>query len=118
MCAGVPYRNTPAYTSWQTSTYGSCVRSKSYTSLFAQLSEFAAANGLVFISDLTLPRVRSFRESWTNLGYAAARKLGYLREFLRFCVDSKWVTENYAVKLKPPKIGTPASRSSIANVCR
>jgi integrase/recombinase XerD len=77
---------------------------KKYNRLSAQLNQFAEAKGLVFISDLNLSRVREFRDSWTNVGYAAARKLGYLREFLKFCQESKWIPENYAVKLRAPRI--------------
>lgn len=75
-----------------------------YKLLFRQLQDFATANGLVFISDFNLNWTRLFRESWTNTGHAAYRKLGYLRAFFLFAAESGWLKENYARKLKPPKI--------------
>ena len=75
-----------------------------YKRLFRQLEDFAKSNGLVFISDFNLNWTRLFRQSWTNTGHAAYRKLGYLRAFFLFAAESGWLKENYARKLKPPKI--------------
>ena len=44
-----------------------------------------------------------FRSTWKNTGTAAVKKLEYLRTFCRFCVDRKWMTENYAKQLKKPE---------------
>jgi integrase/recombinase XerD len=73
-----------------------------YRLLFSQLERFAETNGLVFITSLNLEWTRKFRESWTNRNLGARKKLEYLRAFFRFCMDSDWLTENPARKIKPP----------------
>jgi len=75
-----------------------------YGVLLRQLQEFSKAHGLVFISDLNLDRTRSFVESWKNKGQSAKKKLELLRTFFSFCLDSGWIKENYAKKIKPAKV--------------
>jgi site-specific recombinase XerD len=48
-----------------------------------------------------------FRETWTNRGTAARKKLEALRTFFRFCGDRKWVTDNPAKALKMPRNTEP-----------
>jgi site-specific recombinase XerD len=45
---------------------------------------------------------RRFRESWTNKGQSARKKLEFLRSFFRFCVDSGWMKVNVAKLIKLP----------------
>jgi site-specific recombinase XerD len=71
--------------------------------LTTRLQEFATSKGLNFISDLSVERTSAFRETWTNTGTAARKKLEALRTFFRFCIDRKWLTENPAKALKMPK---------------
>ena len=75
-----------------------------FTLLSRQLKEFAADKGLVFVSDFDLDRLRQFRATWANKNEAARVKLGNLKSFFRFCHESKWVSENPAVKLKAGKV--------------
>jgi site-specific recombinase XerD len=72
--------------------------------LFRQLQDFAAANGLVFISDLNLDNLRQFRATGPNKNESARVKLGNLRAFTGFCKKSKWIEENYAEDLKAAKV--------------
>lgn len=78
-----------------------------YRLLFRQLQEFCVEHGYVFISDFDLERTSSFRESWTNKGVAARKKLEALRTFFEFCLRRHWVKENYAKQIKPPKNTNP-----------
>jgi integrase/recombinase XerC len=71
--------------------------------LTTRLQEFATSKGLNFISDLSVERTSAFRETWTNTGTAARKKLEALRTFFRFCIDRKWLTENPAKALKMPE---------------
>lgn len=71
--------------------------------LTTRLQEFADNKGFSFISDFDVERTAAFRETWTNRGTAARKKLEALRSFFRFCVDRKWLTENPAKALKMPK---------------
>jgi integrase len=92
--------------------------------LFRQLKEFAADQGLVFISDFTVDNVRQFRATWTNKNEAARVKLGNLKSFFRFCFESKWIQENPAIKLKAGRVAevsivpiTPAEFARILKAC-
>ncbi len=69
-----------------------------------QLKQFSTDQGLVFVSDFDLDRLRQFRAKWTNENEAARVKLGNLKSFFRFCHEAKWIGENSAVKLKPGKV--------------
>jgi integrase len=48
--------------------------------------------------------LREFRASWPNRNLSALKKLECMRAFLRFAVDSEWVSENYATKIVNPKV--------------
>src|SRR5215469_17012710 len=74
-----------------------------YRLLLKRLKEFAAAKGLVFLSNFDVDMTAKFREGWTNKGTAARKKLEALRTFFRFCYDRGWIAENPAQKLKMPK---------------
>jgi integrase/recombinase XerD len=74
-----------------------------YKLLLTQLKAFAKDKGLVFISNFDLDTTAKFRETWTNKGTAARKKLESLRTFFRFCHDRNWVDSNPAAKLKMPK---------------
>jgi integrase/recombinase XerD len=73
-----------------------------YKILFRQLQEFAVKQNIFKLSELTLEKTRLFRESWTNKGQSARKKLEFLRSFLRFCVDSGWIKTNPAKLIKLP----------------
>jgi integrase/recombinase XerD len=75
--------------------------------LTTRLQEFSTNKGFDFISDYNVERASAFRETWTNRGTAARKKLEALRTFFRFCVDRKWLTENPAKALKMPKNTEP-----------
>lgn len=70
---------------------------------FEQLKQFAADQGTVFVSELTVDEVRQFRASWPNKNFAARKKFEALRAFLRFCNVSGWIASNPALALKPAK---------------
>jgi integrase len=74
-----------------------------YKLLLKQLGEFSKDRGLVFLSGFDLEMTSKFRESWKNTGTAAIKKLEALRTFCRFCVERKWMDENYAKQLKKPE---------------
>jgi integrase/recombinase XerD len=78
-----------------------------YKLLLTQLKAFATDKGLVFISNFDVPVTAKFRESWTNKGTAARKKLESLRTFFTFCHDRGWISTNPAKKLKMPKNEEP-----------
>jgi integrase/recombinase XerD len=74
-----------------------------YKLLVSRLKIFAQDKGLVFISNFDIDMTAKFRETWTNKGTAARKKLESLRTFFRFCHDRNWIDSNPASKLKMPK---------------
>jgi len=80
---------------------------KKYRLLFRQLEEFAASEGMVFISDLDIDAVRDFRATWPNKNIAARKKLEHLKAFFKFASESGWCKTNPAEKIKPPATHEP-----------
>jgi site-specific recombinase XerD len=92
--------------------------------LFRQLQDFASDQGIVYVSDLNLDNLRSFRATWPNKNEAAKVKLTNLRAFISFCHKSKWIDENYAADLKDAKVAAqkivplePDEQASILRAC-
>jgi integrase/recombinase XerD len=75
-----------------------------YTLLFRQLKGFAERRGLRFLAELNVETLSAFRQEWKDGPRASAKKLERLRAFLRFCERRKWIAENPAADLKPPKV--------------
>jgi len=78
-----------------------------YRLLLTRLQTFAKDKGLVFLSNFDIDTTAKFRESWTNKGTAARKKLESLRTFFRFCHDRNWIESNPAARLKMPKNEEP-----------
>lgn len=75
-----------------------------YRLLFRQLENFARQRGLRFLTELDLHRLTAFRAEWKDGPRSSAKKLERLRAFLGFCQRRRWVVENQASHLKPPKV--------------
>lgn len=75
--------------------------------LSRQFEDFFSRVGLRFPSQITLDLTREFRESWKDAPISASKKLERLRTAYRFFVDSGWMAENHATKIKAPKIVEP-----------
>ena len=95
-----------------------------YKLLSRQMEHFAEENGLRFLREFDLPTLRKFRASWPNANLGALKKLEYLRAFLRFAHDAKWVDENPARKLASPRVTqrptmpfTPEQMTEILAAC-
>jgi integrase/recombinase XerD len=71
--------------------------------LLRGLREFAGSNGLRYLSEIDIERLRQFRSTWPNRNFAARKKWEALCVFFRFAHDSGWIGTNIAKKLKPPK---------------
>lgn len=80
---------------------------KKYRVMLAQLTAFSGQEGRPFLVQFDLPALRRFRESWMDGGISALKKLERLRAFYRFAHESGWVPENFAKKLKNPKVSNP-----------
>lgn len=77
---------------------------KKYRHLQRQAEAFADQRGLRFIEEFDLALLREFRASWPNANLSALKKLELLRTFYRFALESAWVPENWAKKIRNPKV--------------
>jgi site-specific recombinase XerD len=77
---------------------------KKYRVLFKQTQVFARAEGLRLIKQFDLKMVRRCRESWTDSGISALKKLERLRAFMRFAHTSGWIDADPTRHLKSPKV--------------
>jgi integrase/recombinase XerD len=68
------------------------------------LTEFCAEAGIQFTSQLLLPQLTRFRAQWKDGPISGGKKLERLRAIGRFFVDRGWWSENFALKLKRPKV--------------
>ncbi len=55
------------------------------------------------IDSLTADYIAKIREKWELKASTAAKKLERLKSFFRFCENRKWLTDNPAKGLRPPK---------------
>jgi integrase len=69
-----------------------------------QLQEFCEKRGLVFLGQLNVDQLTQFRATWKLCPRTAAKALERLRSFFKFCVRSKWISENPASDIDPPKV--------------
>ena len=60
--------------------------------------------GFRYLRELSVERMREFRESWSDAPLAASKKLQRLRGFFYFCMRSEWITRNPARELGMPKV--------------
>jgi len=77
---------------------------RKYKLLFRQLIEFADDRGLRFVNQLNLNELTSFRSRWKDAPLSASKKLERLRSILKFALRRKWISENPATELDPPKV--------------
>jgi len=78
-----------------------------YRLLFGRLKHFSERQQLHRLEDFDVDAVRQFREAWPHSGVSANKRLEELRAFFRFCLESGWIAENPARKLKPTKVTAP-----------
>jgi len=48
--------------------------------------------------------LRRFRATWPDSPITAAKNLERLRNFFRFCADSRWIADNPAKAVRPPRV--------------
>jgi integrase/recombinase XerD len=77
---------------------------RKYKLLFRQIIEFADDRGWRYVNQLDLDELTAFRSRWKDAPLSASKKLERLRSVLKFALRRKWITENPALELDPPKI--------------
>jgi integrase len=77
---------------------------RKYRLLSRTMQEYAIQHGFRFLKQVDLVTLRDFRLGWQDGPLSSGKKLERLRAFYRFAVESKWVDDNSASKLKTPKV--------------
>jgi integrase/recombinase XerD len=77
---------------------------RKYKQIFKQLEAFAKLKELVFVSELDIAALSSFRASWKDAALSSAKKTERLRTIFRFAMEQRITTDNPAKKLHMPKI--------------
>jgi site-specific recombinase XerD len=67
------------------------------------VNELVAFFGDIPLSRIGIDEVGKFREEWKVRPSTARKKLERLRSFFKFCVSRKWIAENPASEIAPPK---------------
>ena len=77
---------------------------RKYEFLFKQLQRFTTNQGIRFLQEVDLPTLRKFCDGWTEGSRTAQKKLERLRSFMGYAVESGWIAENRARRIKGPKV--------------
>lgn len=56
------------------------------------------------IMDVSIEKLREFRESWKCAAVTAARRIDQLKIFLGFCLDNGWIQKNPGKALRAPEV--------------
>ena len=93
---------------------------RKYELLFRQIQAFADSKGIRYLKQLDLVTLREFCATGTQGNNTALKKLERLRAFFRFAVESKWVHDNPATKIRNPKVKQtqtmPFSQEEVTNI--
>jgi integrase/recombinase XerC len=74
-----------------------------YRNALKQLGNFCRMRGIEEVGELTMDNVDAFRATRALKPVTAAKDLQLLRQFCGFCLDRKWVPENVARRIRPPR---------------
>ena len=81
---------------------------RKYGQSLAQFKEYCKEKGVHSPRQLTLDLIREYRGTWKFQPITQQKALERLRSILAFFVANSWMPENYAKKLRPPKVeGAP-----------
>ncbi|MGB9245187.1 MAG: tyrosine-type recombinase/integrase [Candidatus Acidiferrales bacterium] len=77
---------------------------RKYRTMFDQLEAFCTNKGVKFADELDYQMLLDFRSSWSDGPLSTCKKLERLRGVMKYALRRKWVTENVAADIKPPKV--------------
>jgi integrase/recombinase XerD len=77
---------------------------RKYQLLAREIRAFASDRGLVLLRQFDVATLGEFRLAWRLNPLSSGKKLERLRAFLNFCLERGWVDQNFARKLKNPKV--------------
>jgi site-specific recombinase XerD len=93
---------------------------RKYKWLFRMMEDHCQKCGLVFLSQMNESELRNFRNGWKLSPRTAQKHLERLKTFFKFCHDGKYIKQNPAPKLKPPKVADapviPFTEEQVKNI--
>jgi integrase/recombinase XerD len=75
-----------------------------YRFVARQMKDFAQRNGFRFLNEINADALGLFRQEWKDGPRSGLKKLERLRAFFGFAQRRKWISDNPARELKPPKV--------------
>jgi integrase len=85
---------------------------KKYRTFDRQLLAYATNRGLVYMDQLTIADADRFYASFPGRARSKGNKLGMFRDFVKFAMKRKWLSENIGEDLEPPKgVSNSANRT-------
>jgi hypothetical protein len=76
---------------------------RKYKTFIKQFTAYCDGRGYVYMDQLTISDMDRFYAGLSDGPTSKGKKLGMLRSFTKFSVKRKWLTENIAEDLEPPK---------------
>jgi site-specific recombinase XerD len=76
---------------------------RKYACVLGQFQAYSESAGLKYMGDAGVENLDDFRSTRKLAPTTSAKELTILRLFLSFCLERKWITENPAKKIKPPR---------------
>ena len=80
---------------------------KKYGNVLRYLQEFCQRDHIETLSELTVETLDEYRAQREIGALTATKELQTLRQFCEFCVRRKWLAENPAKQIRPPKNAKP-----------
>ena len=77
---------------------------RKYQLLAREIRAFASDRDLLLLRQFDVATLGDFRLTWRLNPLSSGKKLERLRAFLNFCLERGWVDQNFARKLKNPKV--------------
>jgi integrase len=77
---------------------------RKYRLLKTQLTAFLTSRSVRLVRQIQPELMEDFRASWKDGAMSSSKKLERLRAFFRYAQKRKWIAENPAAELKPPRI--------------
>jgi site-specific recombinase XerD len=74
-----------------------------YRTFVKQLRAYCDSRGYVLLDKLGVADMDRFYASWKDGNRSRAKKLERLKSFIKFCLKRKWLAEDIADDLRPPK---------------
>jgi site-specific recombinase XerD len=80
---------------------------RKYRNVLDHLQEFATARKIEALCEFTIDQLDAYRASRKLSSTTSTKELQTLRQFFGFCVRRKWIAENLAKDIDPPKNARP-----------